>query len=196
MLTRRSSGFSLIELMVTVSVFAIMVAMALPNFTTWIRNARVRSVADALQSGLRLAQTDAMRRSRTTVFFFTTSNDCQATNSATAGGAFWQIRSVPNPLLTNDVAEVVQCGALNDMSSGVGIASAPTALCFGGDGRLVAAVSPTSIGVDCTAAAARYDVSPSQSGTENRPLRITVSLAGAVRMCDPNKASTAPDGCP
>ncbi|MEO7828701.1 GspH/FimT family pseudopilin [Roseateles sp.] len=198
-------GFSLVELMVAVSVLAILTAMALPNFTTWIRNSRVRTVAEALQAGARLAQAEAQRRTQTVVFFRTDSKDCDITSTANADGPYWQIRSVPNPLMTNDVAEAVQCGVLTDVSAGVSLTSQVTvgtsapvslaALCFGGDGRQSSMADPTGIGANCTAGAARYLVAPDTTHAENRRLRVDVSLSGAIRLCDPDKASTAPDGC-
>ncbi|WP_457443067.1 pilus assembly FimT family protein [Roseateles sp. P5_E4] len=196
MLIRRGSGFSLIELLVAVSVLAILTAVAMPNFMTWIRNSRVRTVADALQSGLRLAQGEAQRRTHTVVFFLTNSKTCDTAATAAAGGSYWQARTVPNALLTGDAAEAVQCGVLTDVSSGVNLTSSKTALCFGGDGRQATVTNPASVGVDCTAAAASYDVTSATSNAENRRLRLTVSLAGSVRMCDRDKAATTPEGCP
>lgn len=192
---KRRSGFSLIELMVAISVLAILTAVAMPNFMTWIRNSRVRTVADALQSGMRLAQGEAQRRSHTVVFFLTNSKTCDTAATAVAGGTYWQARTVPNALLTGDAAEAVQCGVLTDVSTGINLTSATTALCFGGDGRQTTVTNPASIGLDCTAAAATYDVAPATANAENRPLRLTVSLAGSIRMCDPGKSATAPDGC-
>lgn len=194
---RRAAGFSLIELMVAVTVLAILTAVAMPNFTSWIRNARARTVADALQSGLRLAQAEAQRRTHTVVFFTTNDKACTTTTVANAGGAYWQIRTVPNALLTGDVAEAVQCGVLTDVSADVSLTSSTntTALCFGGDGRQTTLANPTNIGANCNAAAAVYNITPSGGSADKRPLRVTVSLAGSVRMCDPEKSSTAPDGC-
>lgn len=196
MLMRRGSGFSLIELMVAVTVMAILMAVAMPNFMTWIRNAKVRTVADALQSGMRLAQAEAQRRTHTVVFFMTNSKDCTTSSTAAAGGAYWQVRTVPNALLTGDAAEAVQCGVLTDVSDGINVNTATPALCFGGDGRQTDVTNPTSIGVNCTAAAATYTVAPAVTHAENRTLQLNVTLAGSIRLCDPDKSfSTAPDGC-
>lgn len=197
MLKQRARGFGLIELLVGVSVLGILLAVAMPSFSSWIRNARARTVADALQTGLRLAQAEAQRRTHSVVFFLTSSKTCTTASTALAGGSYWQIRTVPNALLTNDAAEAVQCGVLTDVSTGVALTSSTntTALCFGADGRQTTLTNPATVGVDCTAAAAVYDVTPSGSSPDKRPLRVTVSLAGSVRMCDPGKASTAPDGC-
>lgn len=197
MLKRRGQGFSLIELLVAVSVLGILTALAMPSFSSWIRNARTRTVADALQTGLRLAQSEAQRRTHSVVFFLTNSKACDTAATAIAGGSFWQIRTVPNALLTGDAAEAVQCGVLTDVSRDVNLTSSTntTALCFGGDGRQTTLNNPATVGVNCTAAAAVYDVAPTGTNADRRPLRVTVSLAGSVRMCDPGKSSTAPDGC-
>jgi type IV fimbrial biogenesis protein FimT len=195
MLTRLVRGFGLIELLIAVSILAILTAVTVPNLMSWIRGARTRAVADALQSGLRAAQVEAQRRSHTVVFFFTNSKVCSTGATAIAGGKYWQARVVPDVLQSGDVSEAVQCGVLTDVGSGVSVTPSATAICFGGDGRLTAATDPTTIGVDCTAAAANFQISPDNRKSQERRLTVTLSLAGAVRMCDPDKSSAAPDGC-
>lgn len=203
MLRRREVGVGLIELMIAVVILGIMTAMVAPGMTTWIRNSRVRTVADALQSGVRLAQAEAQRRTHAVVFFRTASKACLSSDRANARGQYWQVRALPGTLLTAQASQVVQCGVLTDVSAGVNITSrrqattaAVTAICFGGDGRQITLNNPDGIGVNCTAIASQFDVAPSTTHAENRPLRVMVSLAGAVRLCDPSKTSAAPDGCP
>jgi type IV fimbrial biogenesis protein FimT len=195
----RERGFSLIELLVAVSVIAILMAVAVPNFTTWIRNAQVRTLADVLQSSIRLAQTEAQRRNQSVVLFRTADASCSETATANATGMHWQLRSVPNPLMTDatDAAANIQCGSFGEAGSQAAFSEAVTALCFSSDGRQTTRVNPAGIGVNCTAGAARYTVATAQTPAppDSRRLRIDVSLAGSVRMCDPDKVSTAPDGC-
>lgn len=191
----RARGVGLIELMVAVSILAILGAVGLPNLIDWVRNARMRTVAEALLFGVRLTQSEAQRRMHTVVFFRTDSKDCTADAMASKSGPYWQIRVVPDAFQPGDTADVVQCGVLTDVSSGVLLSSKTTALCFGGDGRQKAQVDPAGIGASCTPGPVRYDVTLGQKRAGDRSLRLLVTLAGSVRLCDPDKSATAPDGC-
>lgn len=55
-------GVSMIELIVALSILAIISTLALPSFTGMIQNARVRTAADGIQNGLQLARAEALRR--------------------------------------------------------------------------------------------------------------------------------------
>lgn len=187
-------GFSLVELMVVVALAALLLSLAAPSLVAWVRNAQIRTLADSLQNGLRLAQTEAVRRQRQVVFFLSASPTCDTANTASANGRFWVVRTVP--LLDGEGALVVQCGVLSDVAAGTSIAG-PTAICFSASGRLVANATPGG-GAACALDASglnRYDVS--RSGAE-RALRVTVALGGQTRLCDPARtlSDTSPDGCP
>jgi type IV fimbrial biogenesis protein FimT len=188
-------GFSLIELMITITLAALLLSLAAPSFVTWVRNSQVRTVADSLQNGLRIAQTEAVRRQRQVVFFLTDNAACNTTNTATANGRFWIVRTAP--LLDGETAEVVQCGVLADVAAGTTIAG-PTVLCFSSTGRQVPNSAPDVGGATCTLDASglsRYDVARAGS---NRTLRVLVALGGQTRLCDPARtlSDTQPDGCP
>ena len=191
----RQRGFTVVELMMTIALLALLLGLAVPSFTTWVRNAQVRTVSDGLQNGLRLAQAEAIRRHRQVVFFRTDASTCTAATTAAADGAFWVVRTVP--LVAGDPVEAVQCGHLGDVASGVSIAGA-TALCFNSGGRQVANANPGIGGAACALAASgtsSFDISTSHA---DRPLRVLVTLGGGVRLCDPAKtlSSSHPDGCP
>lgn len=191
----RSGGFTLIELMVTVALVGILMALAAPAASTWIKNTQVRAVADALQSGIKLAQAESVRRYRQVVFFRTTSKACNATAAASTAGQFWQIRTIA--AIAGDPVAVVQCGVLSDVAGGIAL-SGPTALCFNADGRQIANAATGVTGATCslsaTGAANAFNVSHAQA---TRALRVMVTLGGSIRLCDPAKSiSTSPDGCP
>ena len=57
----RQKGFTLIELMVTIAILAIMTAIAIPNFSEWVAKRRVASVAEKVASQIRFARAEAAR---------------------------------------------------------------------------------------------------------------------------------------
>jgi len=57
----RQSGFTLVELMITVAVLAILLALALPSFQASIRSNRVATTSNELLGSLSLARTEAIR---------------------------------------------------------------------------------------------------------------------------------------
>ncbi len=190
-------GFTLVELVVALAMLGILLGLAAPSFSLWTRNARVRGVTDSLINGVRLAQSEAVRRNRQVVFFLTGSADCTAsTNSgATAGGSAWAVRTVA--LTTGDVVEAVQCGALAEQTAGVVVAG-PTALCFNSMGRQTANADPGLGGTACTLDSSGVSTFNISSLSSDRPLRLLVGLNGQVRQCDPARSlsATATDGCP
>ena len=193
MLTRsRLRGFTMIELMVTLTLLGLLLALAVPEFGTWTANARVRSVAESIQNALRLAQTEAVRRNRQTVFALT--NETPAAGVALAvNGSNWFIQTLP--LVAGDPVAFVQGGTFAKQS-GVTVAGAEL-VCFNSTGRQVTNTA-TGLGADCTAPATATTptvLDITKPGAD-RAMRIQISLGGQIRMCDPAKSiATQPDGC-
>ena len=63
----RVGGFTLIELMVTVSVMAIVLGFAIPGFQSVVNGNRLASAANELVASLQTARMEAIRRSRRVV---------------------------------------------------------------------------------------------------------------------------------
>lgn len=190
-----AGGFSIIELMVAVAMLALLLGLATPSFTLWTRNAQTRTVSEALQTGLRLAQTESARRYRQVVFFRTASTSCNNSITASASGPYWAVRTVP--LVAGEAVQTLQCGAFAEVAGGVAI-TGPTALCFNSAGRLVANANPGVGGAACTLDASgtsQYNLSVANG---DRPLRVLVTLGGSVRLCDParTRSASTPEGCP
>lgn len=197
---RRVGGFTLLELLVTLTVFGLLVAAAVPPFVTWIANSRVRAVTENLQNGLKVAQSEAIRNNRVVVFALT--DDAPSVNAtAKAGGKSWAALSVG--LLAADAPlTLVQGGELGSSAAGVTVAArdsngvAKASVCFDFTGRLTNPTTATGVaGEDCSTNDVQFNVT--RIGAD-RPLRTLVNLAGQVRVCDPNRtlSATQPDGCP
>ncbi|HZF82404.1 MAG TPA: GspH/FimT family pseudopilin [Burkholderiaceae bacterium] len=193
------SGFTLIELMVTISVLAVLLGIAAPLLIDFVRNNKVRAVANTLQNGLRTAQAEAVRRSQQVVFVLTNATPSGNTPvAAAANGRNWAAYTVV-PDGSAETMVLLDTGVVNDVGSGVAI-SGPAVLCFSSLGRLNANSAPGIASQTCAlptgGPAQPYGVTLTQA---TRSLRVLVNVGGQIRMCDPSKtfdANSAPDGCP
>jgi len=77
---KKSSGFTLIELIVTVSIAAILMSIAVPSFKTMIDSNRLSTGTNELVSAFILARSEALKRSQTVTV-------CTSTNSTTCASA-------------------------------------------------------------------------------------------------------------
>lgn len=96
----RPKGFSVIELMVTVAIAAIVLALAAPSVSDWLKNQAVQGAAQSVQNGIRAAQAEAMKRNAQVEFSLTNnlavpSNVTSATPSPS--GQNWIVRVPGSP---------------------------------------------------------------------------------------------------
>lgn len=66
----RSSGFTLIELMVTIAVLAIIVGIAAPSISTQLANQRVKATANTLANALKEAKVESILRRQNLTFSY------------------------------------------------------------------------------------------------------------------------------
>lgn len=76
-----SSGFTLIELMVTIAVLAIIVSIAAPNISTQLADQRVKSTAATVENALKEAKAESIIRRQS----LTLSYNNNGTNAGTIG---------------------------------------------------------------------------------------------------------------
>ncbi len=188
---RTPHGFSLVELLVTVAVFGIMLALAMPSFSIWIQNAKVRTTAESILNGLQLARGEAVRRNATIRFQLT---DSLATGCALSTTATNWVVSFDSPVgkcgdslfddtvsaVLNPAPRIIQRRPAAEGSSNVVTVSDQTFIAFNGLGR--AAPAPATI-----------DIKPASGCTNFRCLRVTVSTGGQIRLCDPAFSTTGTD---
>lgn len=194
---RLGRGFTLLELLITITIMALLGAAAAPAIGTWVANARVRSVADALQNDLRLAQAEAIRRSRQSVFALTSATPAWNATPA-ANGSNWYVRA--QPLANSDeAASSSSLVTVNQTASRFGTSiTGPALTCFGSLGqRLSVSSTDTGLSTACTTTSnpETYTVSDTRA---DRSLKVLVYLGGRIFMCDAAKtqSSSNPDGCP
>ncbi len=84
---RQQHGLTLVELMVTIAIVAILGALAAPNFQTMIQANRARSVASELMDMLNLARSEAARRGQpVSVCPSSNGNSCSSTGTGWDSG--------------------------------------------------------------------------------------------------------------
>ena len=195
----------MIEMVVTMTIFAILVALGVPAMTTWIRNNKVRTVTDSLQTGLRLAQAESLRRSRQVVFSLTNSTTPNFIPlPAVVNGTSWAIWTLPS--IAGETPTFIQSGLLSNASANVAVNSnGVSTVCFNSMGRLVNNASANVIAITGGDACVQPTAGAPPVLTFNialagadRPLQVNLGLGGQVHMCDPNVAisDAHPEGCP
>lgn len=79
-------GFTLVELMVTLAVLAVLIGIAVPSFQNIIARNRLTSITNEMVAALQLTRIEAVRRNTRVVF-------CPTTDGATCAGNNW-LRSI------------------------------------------------------------------------------------------------------
>ena len=191
-------GASLIELMVGITLLALLVGLGIPTFSEWLQNARIRAAAESIQTGLQQAKAEAVRRNRPARFQLVSSLDSSCTTTTT--GTYWLVN------LTSNTSPDGSCGNTPDDTTtpfilqrspaGAGggdldINASAYVVSFNGLGRQVASQNPTTsiatLTINVKSASANC---LGTSGGTARCLRIVVSPAGEIRMCDPSITGT------
>jgi type IV fimbrial biogenesis protein FimT len=167
-----AGGFSLIELMVTIAVLAIVLAMAVPAFAALINGNRLVAQANELVASLQLARSEAVRRNAKVVL-------CRSSDGSSCAGAGvawsgWIVRvsssgELLRANLVNPSVQVHASPAVND--SGAAVVFYPDGLARDASNGLLAA----SIAV-CMAV----------SRPENNQRRIGIAAGSRVAISSEN----------
>jgi type IV fimbrial biogenesis protein FimT len=118
---RSTRGFTLPELLIVITVLAVLLAVGIPSFTEFVRNQRVKTASFDLYSTLVHARSEAITRNATVTV--------APVSAAWTNG--WTITDAGGTVLRT-------AGAVQSMSI-----TGPTNVVFRGSGRLNAASMPT-----------------------------------------------------
>jgi len=158
-----------------IAIIGLLTIAGVPSLVTWIGNTRVRSAADDLQNGMRLAQVEAVRRNAAVTLMLV---DDPAVLRAVATGVNWAVVDSAGRLIQARAGQasnlVVQRPLLADGSA------------FGGS------ITFDGLGLSDLPAPISFQFSTRSS---DHPLQVTVTPAGRVRMCDPARPAGDPQAC-
>lgn len=196
---RSSRGFTLLELMIVVTLLALMMMLAAPSISVWLQNLRVRNVGESIVSGLQLARMEGIRRNTRVTFAMVSTTDANCAMSATSPSWVVARGGVLPPSITGKCAgtlvdaggDIIQKNSASTALQGVTISSTGGGNCLTYDGL---GQIPTQGSIACTSPITSIDVTSSVADTV--ALRVTVTTGGQVRLCYPDAANQLPTNDP
>lgn len=171
---KRSGGFTLVELAVTLAVLGVILSIAIPSFASWLIKLQIRNAAEGMLHGLQLARTEAIKRNSPVTLTLT-------------GGTGWTITDSAGAALQARPSGEGSQSAYITLTSPAG--TFPFAMTFGSLGRL------TSPATGATLSAVGTSGSDCTSSGPASCLVVQVSAGGQIRMCDPSASATSPRAC-
>lgn len=170
-------GMTLLELMVGITVVAILLTLALPNFSALLQAKQIRAAATSLQNGLQLARAEALRRNHPVAF-------------AVASHTGWSIGCVP---ADSSCPATIQAQAASEGSAAVRVSArngANAELLTDGSGEVLVFAplgQPQGASLPITLSITMPDAGACLANSGDvRCLRVEVRAGGASRVCDPD----------
>ena len=158
-------GVTLVELLIGITIVAILLTVGLPSYSAWIQNTKIRTAAESVLNGMQLARAEAVRRNANVQMVFGTASSWTVSAPATT--------------------EQIRARSAGEGSANVTVTMTPstaTTITFNSLGRVAtnadasASITSADLTVPTTILAA----------SEARKLRIVIGPGGNVRMCDPD----------
>ena len=175
-------GFTLIELMVTVALIALLSAVAVPNFVTFRRNSELTGITNNFLGALNAARSEGMKRNMNSMVV-PANND---TDWSKGWIVFVDVDRSDN-YSTGDIAILEQSAPPSYISiSGNGFFGAnPSYVKYDGSGF---SRPKSGDNANATLNISRNDV---PSTEYNQVRRIKIAVTGRIRVCTPKSASYA-----
>ena len=176
----RAGGFTLIELMVTLSVLAVLTTIAAPSFVSFLRNSELTSFTNKLVAAINTARSEAMKTGRNAYVIPASdaswSKGWRVFIDLNGNGSFDEGTDL-TVLTERAPPSYIQIAGTNDAG-----ADAPY-LSFGSTGyaRVKSGSSSTA---NAVVTIKRNDASQAAADAETR--RIIVAITGRVRACRPS----------
>lgn len=182
---------TLIELMIGLTIMALLMMIGLPNMTIWLNNSQIRTAGETLLTGLTLARTEAVKRNQ--IVRFQMVNNLTSGCAVTTAGTSWVV-SLDDPTAACDAApsqtaapRIIQSRSGSEGTTRIAVAATPAgAVYFNGLGRVTSPGGAANISsIDISNPVGGACENPDGSGGPMRCLRINISVGGEAKMCDP-----------
>lgn len=204
----KQKGVSLIELIITVALLALLAGLATPTITQWLVNSRIRTATDSFQSGLQLARAEATKRNTQVAFTLTNSAPIEANVNTIAGdsaGDNWTVRVYQSSGTYGATDYIGGAQAAPDNSTAtIALTAFAGATSLGGVDTVVfnslGQVSGVFNGATAVGGATRLDAAFNDSAVAcqhastagpARCLKIQIGAGGGARTCDPHVSTSS-----
>lgn len=170
MKNKKNQGFTLIELMVTLAIFAFLLSLAAPSFAAWMADLRVRSLANSISYGVLQARSEAIRINQPVSFQLNPDSS-------------WSVFVDSNNQIINqkDAKEFSQATQINTNGSNI--------VTFDGFGFVI----PNP---DGSTSLSTVNVTTGTNFQAVEPLNVEIGFGGVVLVCDPQvSVSSDPRYC-
>ena len=167
----KHTGFSLIELLVSISILTILITIAVPSFQAWLQNSQIRTAAESIKSGLQRARAEAVTRN-TNVEFVLGDNFSWEVKLASGASIERRYGSEGSRNVTQTVTPADTTTTTFNSLGGI-------------QPNLDNSVTLTQVELD----------SQVLDDATSKELRVRIELGGAARMCDPNAPISSPRAC-
>jgi len=189
-------GFNLIEVLVTLAVLGILIALGAPSLAEWLQTQQIRAATEAVLNGMQVARGEAIRRNLAVQMVLEPPTSgwtiCEAT-----------VEPCDSTTLTTDATLVIQSRSPDEGTSNANVTPVAADLVTAAVAVTFSPLGSVVTNFNASPTLARADVLNSRSaciadGGPMRCLRVVVTGGGSVRMCDPTPGIVSPDprACP
>jgi type IV fimbrial biogenesis protein FimT len=166
---------------VVLAIFAVLIALGMPSYSSWIQNSQIRTAGETILAGLQSARNQAVTLNTPVRFQFT--DTLTSSCAVSASGTNWVIsRNDPAAKCDGSSAAdpfIIESKSGTEGTRNVAILASQAFIAFSGLGQTNAAANFT-VDIKNPSSGGKCVI----DGGDRRCLRIVVTPAGQVRMCD------------